>query len=114
MDVQRIGKLQRQRSELEGPYPDPHSGPALEPQAIRVDGDLDVVIEDVVIEQIVLVVEASPRGELLLRRVQRDVVVPAAIDPPGASVAPRVAEVKPGPRNAVPAPESVTEKGAPD
>ena len=80
MDVQRIGKLQRQRSELEGPYPDPHSGPALEPQAIRVDGDLDVVIEDVVIEQIVLVVEASPRGELLLRRVQRDVVVPAAIE----------------------------------
>src|SRR5439155_22319884 len=41
-------------------------------------------------------------------------VAPALIEPPSASCPPRVAEASPGPKNAVPAPESVTEKGEPD
>ena len=41
-------------------------------------------------------------------------VLPAAMEPPEARLAPSVVDASPGPRNPVPAAESVTENGVPD
>ena len=53
---------------------------AVDPLAIGHRDDVDVVVEDVVVGELVLVVEAAAPRNLVLRRVDRDVVLPLAVE----------------------------------
>ena len=77
---ERFGEPQGQCREREGPHPDLERRGSLDPHPIRRKGHLDVLTQDVVVDELVLAVEAPARSQLLRRGVDGDVPPPPSIE----------------------------------
>ncbi len=80
LHAQRVGEPDGQRAEHRRPHFEVHAHAPVDPVPHGRDRGVHVVVEDVVVDEVVFVVEPAARRELLLRGVDRNVVVPLAIE----------------------------------
>ena len=79
-DGERFCEPQRHRRERDRADPDPELRGALDPHPIGAEGDVEIVAENVIFDELVLAVEPAPDAEFLWRRVDRDVPAALAIE----------------------------------
>ena len=77
---ERFGQPQRQRAERERSDANEHRGPAVDPEALRIERRFDVVVQNVVLDEVILAVPSSTCRQLLSRWVDGNVAPPLAVE----------------------------------